>query len=372
MIMKKDILFIMYNLSGGGAEKVLIDILQNFDYDKYNVSLALIKNEGVYLSDVPKQVRILPLCNRLEFYLGFGLVKFSNCHIFNKWLFKRKLHNHYDTIISFMEGYPLVVHSYVTQNAKKNVSWVHIDLCAYHHTSQISLFSGWEEACYKKMNQIVFVSADSAKQFDKVVKVDVPKKIIYNPILRDDIVAKADQANIPKEKFVIGTVGRLAPQKSYDRLLRVAKRLKDEQYDLEFWILGEGKLKEELIALQKELCLESEVKFLGFKKPPHPYVKLFDIFLSTSITEGYPLVVCEAMCLGIPICSTKTTGPKELLGDNEYGILTDHDDESIYRGLKKLIDDKQLREHYHQKSLERARIFDIEKTMNEVYEVVEN
>ena len=95
-----------------------------------------------------------------------------------------------------------------------------------------------------------------------------------------------------------------------------------------------------------------------------------DLFVSTSLVEGFSLVVAEAFCLGLPIVSTKTTGPIELIDNNKYGILTDHDDESIYQAVKKMIDDDNLREHYHKKSLERAKILDVDGVMKQIYNIL--
>ena len=367
--MKKKILIIMHNLCGGGAEKVLVDILQNFDYSQYQVDLALNLNEGVYLPDIPKNVKTIALFNKLTFYIGFGLLKFLNIHFVNKLIVKRKITDQYDAIISFMEGFPLVVHSYLTEQTHNNISWIHINLFAFHHSAQLSIYGNkMEERCYRKMNQLVFVSNDSAKEFDNLFQLDVPKVVIYNPIPRTAIIDQAEQpVPIQKNKLVVGNVARFAEQKRLDRLMRVAKRFKDSNYDIEFWLIGEGKLKDSLLEQQKQLGLENYVKFLGFKKPAYPYMKQFDIFLLTSLTEGFPLVVCEAVCLGLPICATKTTGSIEILDSGEYGVLTEHDDDAIFDALKKLVDDKELRDFYHQKSLERSNMFDIQKTMSEIY-----
>ena len=92
-----------------------------------------------------------------------------------------------------------------------------------------------------------------------------------------------------------------------------------------------------------------------------------DIFLLTSSAEGYPLSVCEAMCLGVPICATRTTGTLEILDNGKYGVLTEQDENSIFEAVKLLIDDADLRNEFHIKSLERSEVFDIKKTMEEIY-----
>ncbi|MBO7445837.1 MAG: glycosyltransferase [Bacteroidales bacterium] len=366
--MKKKILFIMFNLAGGGAEKVLVDILQHFDYNQYDVELALIKRKGVYLSDIPKNVIIRTLFNRFTAQLGFKLLKYFNIHFVNKLIIQHKIKDRYHAIISFMEGYPLVVHSYLAEQAEVNISWVHTDLFTYHRTKHLSIYGDkMEKACYDKMDKLVFVSKDSCSQFDKLFDINVPKTVIYNPIPKDSIIQSANNTHVEKKKFVIGNVARFVEVKKLDRLMRVAKRLKDDHYDIEFWLIGEGVLKNDLIKLQKQLGLEDYVFFKGFKKPAYPYIKQFDLLLITSLTEGFPLVVCEALCLGVPICSTRVTGSIEILDNGNFGILTDHDDDSIYNAVKQLLDNRNQLQYYHEKSLERSAMFDIDKAMEEIY-----
>ena len=361
----------MYNLTGGGAEKVLVDVLQNFDYSRYDVELALVVEEGVYLHDVPSNVKIIKLYDKLLFYFSFGLVRFLNLHFVNRFLIKRKIKNQYDAIISFMEGYPVVVHSYLTDQAKMNISWVHTNLFTFHHTTFLSAYGDkLEEKCYRMMDKLVFVSQDSAEQFDKLFKIEAPHIVIYNPIPKESIIALSDTECVAKQKFVIGSVARLVEPKRLDRMMRVARRLKDAKYDVEFWIVGDGKLKKDLLIMQKQLGLEEYVKFWGFKKPAYPYVKQFDVFLLTSSTEGYPLAVCEAMCLGIPICATRTTGTFEILDNGRYGVLTEQNEDSIFNELKGIIDNGDYRNQLHEKSMERSEMFDVRTTMEEIYRIL--
>ena len=110
--------------------------------------------------------------------------------------------------------------------------------------------------------------------------------------------------------------------------------------------------------------------FLGFEENPYPYLKKSDLFVSTSLSEGLPYVICEAFVLGIPVVATETAGAIELLDNGKYGILTGQDDISIYEGLRKLIDNEELRDEYHLKSLIRAEMFNIDKAMKSVYSLI--
>ena len=100
-------------------------------------------------------------------------------------------------------------------------------------------------------------------------------------------------------------------------------------------------------------------------------LKESDIFISTSVSEGFSLVICEALVLGIPIVATNTAGALELLEGGEYGVITEQNDLSIYVALKKYITDETLRTEYHKKSLLRANIFEVQSVMSRFYEVIQ-
>ena len=116
--------------------------------------------------------------------------------------------------------------------------------------------------------------------------------------------------------------------------------------------------------------MDDRVHFLGFWKPSYPYMKEADIYLNTSEAEGYPLVVCEALCLGLAIVATDISGASEILAGSEYGLLVSEKDEDIYKGVKRLMDDASLREKYRAKALQRAEMFDVPTTMAQIYKIL--
>lgn len=372
----KKILFIMSSLSGGGAEKVLIDILNNFDYSEFQVDLFLENSIGVYMKDVPSEVNILSLYKKRTLFVKtvHRLLNITNLYttywkLIHVYCFKKKIGTCYDSIVSFMEGGPLKYHSTVINRAAKNITWIHIDLFSWHYTS--SLMSHDEERkCYDLMDHLVFVSSDAKKAFRRLYNVHGEHHVVYNLIDRDKILKRSLQIDVLKQRMTVCSVGRLTEMKRYDRLIRVAKRFQEEGYELDFWILGEGELEHRLKQQCIELNVNERVHFLGFINPPYSYVKAADVFLSTSDAEGFPLVVCEALCLGAAIVSTKTTGPMEILDNSKYGILVDKDENAIYNGLKCLIDNPDTLAHYKKMALERSQIFDVSSAMSQIYAIL--
>jgi glycosyltransferase involved in cell wall biosynthesis len=372
--MKKNILIIIGSLDGGGAEKVLVDILKFFDYTRFEVALCLFSKKGIYISEVPKQVRILPLYSNKNGFLAkieHRLYRHFRISLFESFRIKRKVAKHYDSIISFLEGEPIKFHSYIASRTNRNISWVHTDLFKNYNTVGYSLSAKDELNAYQKMDEIVFVSNDAMIQFKRKFTLKANHRMIYNPIDKKSIIETSAINSVVKEKFTICTIGRLFEIKALDRFIRVARMIKNVGFDFDYWIIGEGPLKEELLKLRDKLDLTNNVHLLGFKNPPSSWLKASDIFVNTSIAEGFPLVVCEALCLGKPIVATRCTGTVEMLGNSEFGILTDHDDESIYQGIKKLIDNPNLMKFYQGKAYDRSiELFDITKTMSEIYTIL--
>ena len=162
------------------------------------------------------------------------------------------------------------------------------------------------------------------------------------------------------------TVGRLEPQKGYDRLIKIVDRLRKEKLVFQLKIIGEGPDRKQLEELIEKYEIQDIVTLLGFQSNPYKYIKASDLFVCSSRSEGLSTVVTEALILGIPVVATDCSGMMELLGDSEYGLVTQNTDESLFEGIKKMLSDESLRTYYRNKSEERSGDFDIEKTMKEV------
>lgn len=371
----KKILFLMPDLEGGGAERALINLLWAFDYTRYEVTLCLMYRRGVYLDMVPAQVHTIYLFkNERSFFFRKAWKRYMK---YNKlwslsFLIKCRLQRRYDVIISYLEGSAAFWHNLVMDRGQKHISWVHVDMLKYHSSHDAYRdHEKDEELFYQKMDQLVFVSRIAMDNFAKIYDLDVPKRCLYNIISKEDICQKASMGGASENTvFTIIAIGSLLEVKGFDRLIRVAGMLKKDGFSFCVQIVGRGEKEKELKCLTHELKVEEEVRFLGFQANPYPYLKESDLFVSTSVSEGLPLVICEALVLGIPVVATETAGAIELLGNGEYGLLTEHGDLSIYEGIKRLANDKQLREEYRKKALVRAELFDIDENMKKIYELI--
>lgn len=376
----KSLLFLMPSLPGAGAEKVLIEILRHIDYTQYNVSLFLEYREGVYLQDVPDKVSIITLHgpNNLWFQrLHRRLVERGWYAPFHELVYRRMFLSllrgkRYDTIISFMEGSAVKFHSYIFDKGKRNISWVHIDFQQKHWSLDFFRDAEDERQCYEKMDKIVFVSNDAKTGFDSLFHLSAEKYAVHYNIIDADRIRRLSQMCTAeqKNKFTICMLGRLNTQKRHDRAISVAKTLKELGYDFELWIIGDGELREKLENQIIEAGLQDVVKLKGFINPPYSMLAQADIFLNTSEAEGFSLVVAEAFCLGIPVVSTNVSGPRELLGDSEYGILTSQEEKDIASAVRTIMDNSLLRKHYSVMSLTRSQMFNVDASMSAFYKLL--
>ncbi len=365
-------LFITGPLNTGGAERVLLDFLHNFDYANHTVHLCQIVDGGVLDKEIPAQVKCIPLWKGYSFWyrLAWNLSRRLGVHALLRSRFYSVVKEEYDVVISFLEGAPLRVHYLCKPKAKRNISWVHVDL--HNFPYELAQFRSLkeEERAYAYMDKVVNVATDTQRGFEKRFPNLKDKACtIYNPIDIKKIQNMAKEDSIEYKDFTILFLGRFSPQKKPDRLLRVASLIKRRGLPIRFVMMGCGEMHEELISLAKELQVEDTVEMIPFSPNPFPRLKAADVLLSTSIAEGFGLVHCEAMALGTPVISTKTAGPSEILGDNEFGVLCDHDDEAIADAVQRLYEDETLRRHYMEVGLKRVHGFDIAKALDAIYQL---
>lgn len=145
-----------------------------------------------------------------------------------------------------------------------------------------------------------------------------------------------------KSKIRLISIGRLTKVKAYNRLLHIALRLKQSGYAFELWILGDG---EEREMLQHYICkkqLEDCVTLWGFQTNPYAFMTQSDLFVCSSISEGYSTAVTEALILGLPVVTTDCSGMNELLQGEKYGIITENSEATLFEGIKQLLDHRAI------------------------------
>lgn len=368
--MKKKILFLIHDLCHGGAEKVLVNLVNNIDPQKFDISVTALFGGGV------NEQFLKP---HIHFWAVFPKAFPGNSKLM-KLLTPKQLHRlcvkeRYDIEISYLEGPSARIISGCEDKETKLVSWIH---CTLSTMAQIaSSFRAQAEAfrCYNAYDKLVFVSDGTRKSFLQACAVDCETAVLYNTNESAKIVAAAEEPvediafNADKIKLI--GVGKLVQNKGFDRLLRIVKRLRDKQYPLHLYILGIGPMQQELERYIAENDLANTVTLLGYQTNPYKYVAKCDLFVCASFAEGFSTAATEALIVGTPVCTVEVSGMKEMLGEHdEYGIVTDNDEDALYQGIKRLLDDPALLEHYKAQAIERGKAFSTEETIRAVEEML--
>lgn len=321
---KKHILLIMAHLEGAGAEKACIDLLKNFDKKRYRITLLLIYNQGTFLSEVPGEIEIVPLYDRIPRKWHEKLLK-RFPEIRNRGIRGRLGRvvgdEKYDAIISYCEGLPVIAHSFLLEHGQRNLTWVHCDMLKYPWTRRYFMDSEEERRMYSRMDRIIFVSDEAASAFEKKYGIEGKSMVIPNVIDRESIIRRSEEMKMEKPKFTVINIGRLVPVKNHMRLIDMMSILKNRNLDVQLRIVGEGPLLGRLREYAKRKEVSDNVQFLGFQTNPYPYLKASDVYVMSSDAEGYSLTVSEAICLGIPVVSTPVARVKALKSSGAAEIV---------------------------------------------------
>lgn len=361
----KKILFVIESLGGGGAEKVLIDILNHLDKFRYDITVCTLFNVGVYIDKIPDHIHyktIIKKPTKVKNALFWRLLKYLP----RKWAYRLFIRDKYDVEIAFTEGLETMLLS--GSNCPNKIAWVHTDLIHFdwisrYHRSEKHLLEN-----YQQYNSIVFVSKEAKESFEKRFGPFENCSVIYN-LIDKNLIRQRSTEFLPVHRYdapVVCAVGRFIPIKGFLRLLRVHKKLIDENIPHELWFLGTGNEEEKMKDFVAKNNLENSVSFFGFQTNPYPYLLHSDIFVSSSVAEGFSLVVAEALTLQKPIVSTRCTGPTEILANGKYGVLVENSEEGLYQGIHSLLTDKAFFLEAKEKAILGSEQFNPKKTIQQI------
>lgn len=356
-------------MQGGGAERVLINFLNLIDIKKFDVTLLVLRKEGVYLNKIPSNIKVIYIFKTL-----FGrkisnkVLKFLN----NKILYKLFVRGNFDIEISFLEGYPTKVISGSKLNSKK-ICWIHADFKDYHWTSKF--FSKDEEKCYyEKFDKIICVSKNCLQSFKNIFGLEEKLNIIYNVLDKNlESYDKINFRNVFKsyKTTKLICVGRLEKEKGVERLLYAFMDVLEEGFkDITLFFLGDGSLKGKLQNIVERNNLNESVKFISFKENVYDYITSSDCVIIPSYSESFCLTLAESICLNKVCISTDTGGARELLNNGEYGILVENSQEGIKKGITKFLSNDFSKENYEVKLRDWSKKFRNESIINCIYGLI--
>ena len=362
-------LFITGPLNAGGAERVLLDLLHNIDYQRHRVTLCQLVAGGTLAGEIPAAVQQCALWQHygISFSAAWHCSQQTGFHGLLRHRARCVLRESYDVAISFLEGAPLRVHALAMPHAKRHYSWVHCDLDQFPYEKAQFRNEQEEQDAYNAMDGIICVSHDTERAFRRRFPAcSTPIRTIFNPVDLDKIRRMSRVTEIQNQPFTVLCLGRMTPPKKFDRVIRVAAILRDIAPDIHFIIMGQGELRESLQQQIAACGVADRVQLLPFSPNPYPQLKSADLLLISSVAEGFSLVLCEALALGVPVVSTRTAGPTEIIGHNNCGLLCAHDDAAIAEAILTMYRSPELRQKCIRAGSERVTDFDVHHAMREL------
>lgn len=373
--MKKiKVVFVHYKLVCGGAEQALFDLIQLLDKEKFDITLFVQSPGGDWDHKfIDAGIRVIydyscrqPTWNPAR-KLGNVVKKLKTAKAY-----KREGEGLLDVILPEK---PDVVISYS--------AWCH-DLIAFaENTKSVKYIHGdpgtnpvyREEALnkqelLKRFDRIVCVSRAAWNSFRELSGITDGVELHYNPIDSDSVRAKAEiPVELPKDVPLVCAVGRLSEEKGFERLIVIHKRLLNEGIRHKLVIVGDGPDRDFLRRLVNATETQDSVILAGYQSNPYPYMKQSKFLVSSSFTEGLPVISMEALCLGIPMVSA-VPSIGETFGEEMCGIITENDNRSLEAGIRKMLTEEALYAEAKAGAERRSRFFDGARMVREVEDML--
>ncbi|MCF7916351.1 MAG: glycosyltransferase [Candidatus Omnitrophica bacterium] len=362
----KKLLFVISSLKGGGAERVLANIINNLDKNKYQISLAVFNKEGPHLGTINKQIKVVDFKKRNKLDFVKMIVKLKD-------LIKKE---NPDFLVSFL-AYPNII-SFFARSLSKSKCKVVMSERGYRVYTRVRfglrlINKMLIQYVYRQAYRIIVVSKGIKSLL--VTDLKIPPQIItiiHNPLLIDQInklkgkkVEHYFFKEKPKKPIII-SVGSLIRVKRQDILLKAffLARQKEEALLL---VLGKGHLLDKLKNVARELGISNYVNFIGFQNNPYKWMFRSDIFVLSSESEGFPSVLLEALACEVPVISTDcASGPGEIIQDSISGKLVPVNDPiKLAEAMVELIRDDGLCRKFKRVGIKRAEDFKVEKIITE-------
>lgn len=345
--------FVTFQLGGGGAEMQLLRLANTLNRSLFDVSIVVFRAGGnyerlladdVHLIDLgnPSKAALIGKMRRALKRLNPDLVcAFLDIPIATVFL-AISLMPHRPKLVGCVQAPPTIV--YGLNQARK-----------------LQLFLAFYGKILPRINHVVAISEGVENDIGLFAPSALKHTdVIYNIGVDDRLREAAEQPmteTLPSRPLVVAC-GRLNYQKAFDDLIRAFALVREER-DAELWIIGEGSDRAALEKLITDLDLSETVRLVGFKENPYQIFAHADLFVLSSIFEGFGNVIVEAMACGAPVVSTICPhGPSEIINDQENGILVPVGDiTAMASGILRILNDKQLSEAFTRAGRARAQDF---------------
>ena len=322
-----------YKGSIGGAEKVLITLVNHMDPEKFDITVqtlypdqyAELLNPNIkYKYCYPKKTSFSNNLFRVEAQLGL--------------IYPLHIKGDYDIEVAYLEAETTKIMAASTNKKAKKIAWVHCDFDVAVKDKEAFVKRTAKQ--YKKFDKIACVSEKCKESFISMFGNDPEVVVVHNVIDEKEILDKANMPlpkGVEKRRTTLCTVGNLTPPKNHIRLLNSAYRLHEKGIDFDLWIVGDGERRSIIEDYIQENDMESFVYLHGFQKNPYPFMKEADLLVCSSDYEGFSTFVSEGVILGKTIITTVCSGMHEILDDYANGYIVENNDVAFYQGLKTLL-----------------------------------
>lgn len=332
----KKLLFSAVDMNVGGIENALLTLLNYIVEKDYKITLVLEKKQGAFLRDLDNRIKIVeytPSKNKNVF-----IRKIIN--LMKRICFMLKYKNRFDFSASFAT-YSKVASFVARTSSSNNLLWGHADYLELYKGDKEKVKEFFNDLHYDKFKKIVFVSKKACKSFLNLFP-DMKDKVVFcNNLVDYKKIENLSNETIEEKKttYTFVNVGRHDElQKKLTRIIDAAKMLKEDKLKFEIFFIGEGKDTKFYKELTEAYGLQEQIKFLGLKKNPYPYMKLADAIVLSSDYEGYPVVFLEALILNKPIITTDVSDAVEDIKD-KYGKVVKKNADDLYKTMKQLIEE---------------------------------
>ena len=322
--MKKKVLFTAFNMRVGGVEKTLVNLVNNMDYDKYDITVLLQVKDGELLSQIDPHVNV----KGYEFkkYKNKILKKIANVFVFLKVIISN--YHKYDFAGCYASGYmpSAIVARFASKN---NAAWMHTNILRYMEMSDImdpkhkgistekKAIKFLNRMFFRKFKRNIFVSYNGRDAFLKLYPNEKEKTMVCHNLIDYNSIYKSseEKINVSKTKPVFLNVGRHTEyDKKLSRILNACVKLKKD-FDFELWLVGDGIETKNYKKFVRENNLEDIVLFTGLQSNPFPYYNYADAFVLCSNFEGFPTVFLESMMMNVPIITTDVSDSRKDIED---------------------------------------------------------
>lgn len=359
---KKKILFIIWSFTyGGGAEKILANIVNNLDSKKYDIDVIEYFNANIKKEEVNKNINILEPFLKSDSSIFKRKIYFLLLLICPFLIRRKYIKDTYDIEIAFNYMIPTFLLS--RKKGVKKIAWIHGDIYDLKDTMRNRFF---QRRSLKKVDSIVAISKNT---YNSIVEVYPEFKnktnIIYNGYIFNDYVNKSKEfnPNLPENNILF--INRFDSNKNPIFAVDVAKKLDDLGIDFNMAFIGKGDLEKTISRKIKEYKLSKKVQILGYKDNPYPYILNSKIIIGCSYSEGFPTIFIEALALGKTFVTTSVGGVNEISNNQKCGIIAESIDDFVTSIVELLFNTKKY-DSLCKNGLIHVKKYSIENQINEI------